>query len=178
MFLWVQLVSFFSAYHVYRTILKKLGYTSATLVSLGNQAPRVLPDNFLGNVSSIPTGYLWKAFGLAAGMFVWLLGFWFFALTTVSILFGIRKMHFTLQWWAFVFPNAGLTLAALQIGNVMASDGIKGVTSGMTILLVIMWFFVAIMNIRAVWKRQILWPGTDVGIDDGIEHPREEMKHD
>lgn len=156
------------------------GYTSATLVSLGNQAPNILPDNFLGNKSSIATGYLWKTFGLAAGLFVWLLGFWFFALTTVSILFGIRRMHFTLQWWAFVFPNAGLTLAAIQIGNVMESDGIKGVTSGMTILLVVMWFFVASMNIKAVWKREVLWPGTDMGINDagGNEQPREEMKHD
>lgn len=128
----------------------------------------MLPDNFLGNDSSIPTGYLWKAFGLASGLFIWLLGFWFFALTTVSILFGLRNMHFTIQWWAFVFPNAGLTLAAIHIGNVMGSDGIKGVTSGMTILLVIMWLFTAVMNIRAVWKRQILWPGMDLGIDDNI----------
>ncbi|QDS71898.1 hypothetical protein FKW77_000234 [Venturia effusa] len=154
------------------------GYTSATLVSLGNRALDVLPSNFLGNDSGIATGYLWKAFGLAAGIFVWLLGFWFFALTTVSILFGARKMHFTLQWWAFIFPNAGLTLAAIQIGNVMGSDGIKGVTSGMTILLVIMWIFVAGMNVAAVWKKKILSPGTDVGIENGDEQPREEMKHD
>lgn len=165
--------------HVFGAILTKLGYTSATLVSLGNQAPNVLPTNFLGNSSDIPTGYLWKAFGLAAGMFVWLLGFWFFALTTVCILYGIPRMNFTLQWWAFVFPNAGLTLAAIQIENVMGSDGIKGVTSGMTIVLVIAWLFVAVMNIKAVWERKILWPGTDVGVvDEGMEHPREEMKHD
>lgn len=87
-------------------------------------------------------------------------------------------MHFTLQWWAFVFPNAGITLAAIQIGKVVESDGIKGVTSGMTILLVAMWIFVAGMNIKAIWKKEILSTGTDVGIEDGDGQPREEMKHD
>lgn len=169
----------FLCLYLSQIVADRSGYTSATLVSLGNQAPNVLPNNFLGNTSEIATGYLWKAFGLAAGMFVWLLGFWFFALTTVLILFGVRKMRFTPQWWAFVFPNAGLTLAAIQIGNVMGSDGIKGVTSGMTILLVIMWFFVAGMNLKDIWKKEILWHGTDVGIEDGGEQPREEeMKHD
>ncbi|KAE9966335.1 hypothetical protein BLS_007063 [Venturia inaequalis] len=153
-------------------------YTSATLVSLGNQAPNVIPNNFLGTPPEVATGYFWKAFGLAAGIFVWLLGFWFFALTTLSILFGVQKMHFTLQWWAFIFPNAGLTLAAIQIGNTVGSDGVKGVTSGATILLIIMWVFVAGMNIKAIWKKEILAPGTDVGIEDGDEQPREEMKHD
>ena len=152
-------------------------YTASTLVVLASQAPHVIPEHFLG-ITSIPVGDVWKAFGVPCGIFLWLLGFWFFALTTVSVLSGVRRMHFTLSWWAFIFPNAGLTLAAIQIGDVLESDGIKGVTSAMTILLVIMWLFVAGMHIRAVWQRQILWPGMDEDEEDVEGHGDGEGKDD
>jgi tellurite resistance protein TehA-like permease len=138
--------------------------TLQTLV-LGTQASKIFPPTFL-RITSVSTGDLWKAFGVPASIFVWLLGLWFFALSSVSILSGIRKLPFTLHWWAFIFPNAGLKIAAIQIGNVLGSNGIKGDTSGMTILLVIMWLYVAAMNVWAVWKRQILWPGKDEGMED------------
>lgn len=76
---------------------------------------------------------------------------------------------FTLNWWAFIFPNAGLTLATIQIANAVDSPGIKGVTSGMTIILVILWLIVAVGHIRAVWRQDILWPGKDEDKDiEGI----------
>lgn len=75
-------------------------------------------------------------------------------------------MHFTLNWWAFIFPNVGLTIALIQIANVLNSDGIKGVCSAMTIILVGMWIFVALMHIRAVLRREVLWPGMDEDMED------------
>ena len=69
--------------------------------------------------------------------------------------------RFTLNWWAFVFPNAGLTLAVIQIGNALESDSLKNLTSAMTILLVLLWIVVAVFHIRAVWRRDILWTGKD-----------------
>ncbi|KAL2353520.1 voltage-dependent anion channel [Cryomyces antarcticus] len=144
-------------------------YTSNTLVALGMQAPRVLPPAFLG-ITSVPTGDLWKAFGVASGMFLWLLGFWFFALSTVAVLSGFRKMHFTLNYWAFIYPFAALTIAAIQIGNALNSDGIRGVTSGMTVLLVATWLVVAASNIRAVWLGHVLWPGMDEDMEDVEGH--------
>ena len=70
-------------------------------------------------------------------------------------------MSFTLNWWAFVFPNAGLTLAGIQMGKVFSSPGINGICSALTILLVIMWLFTAVFHIRAVVLGNILWPGKD-----------------
>ncbi|KAJ9658047.1 hypothetical protein H2201_007942 [Coniosporium apollinis] len=140
-------------------------YTSITLVSLGSQAQKVLPDDFL-SITSVPTGDLWKAFGVPAGIFLWLIGFWFFALSTVSVFFGIRKIYFTLNWWAFVFPNVGLVIAAIQIGNVLKSKSIGWVCSGATIVLVIVWLVVAVANVRAVWKGQVCWPGKDEDMED------------
>ncbi|ETS74910.1 hypothetical protein PFICI_13394 [Pestalotiopsis fici W106-1] len=140
------------------------GYTSSTLAALGMQAPRVIPADYLG--LSVPTGELWKAMAVPAAMFVWLVGFWFFALAVVSCLRGARRMYFTLSWWAFVFPNAGLTLGAIMIANAINSPGIKWLCSAVSALIVAVWLGVAAMNIRAVWKRQVLWPGADEDMED------------
>jgi tellurite resistance protein TehA-like permease len=70
-------------------------------------------------------------------------------------------MTFTLNWWAFIFPNAGLTLAAIQAGSVLHSEAINGVCSALTILLVLAWLCVALCCVRALWTGQVLWPGKD-----------------
>lgn len=142
------------------------GYTSAAFVSLGVQAQKILPDDFMGTSPTAATGDVLKILGVTAGIFLWLLAFWFFALTVWAILLGVREMSFTMTWWAFIFPNGGLTLSAIQIGNALDSDRIRWVTSAMTILLVVLWLFVAVMCIRALWQRKVMWPG----MDDDKEH--------
>ena len=141
------------------------GYTSAALVALGNQAPNVVPQDFL-SLPNFDVGAAIKVMCVMSGIFIWLLAFWFFALSLVAVLTGVRRMSFTLNWWAFIFPNAGMTLAAIQIGNVLNSTGIKAVTSGMTVLLVLAWLFTAVSHVTAVFRKQILWEGKDE--DDGM----------
>ena len=143
-----------------------VGYTSAGLASLGMQAPSVIPANFLG-VSSINVGEFIKILGVMSGIFLFLVSFWFFCLSTTSVLEGVRRMHFTLTWWAFIFPNAGMTLALIQIGKALDNRPIKIVTSVMTVALVVMWFIVAPAHVYAVKKKLILWEGKDE--DDGMD---------
>jgi len=109
-----------------------------------------------------------------AGLFLWLVAFWFFALSTVSVLFGIRQMKFDLSWWAFIFPNVGLTIAAIHIGKALGSKAIGWVCSAATIVIVIVWCVVVVMNAYAVWKREILWPGMDEDMEDIEGHPAED----
>lgn len=87
-------------------------------------------------------------------------------------------MHFTLNWWAIIFPNAGLTIALIQIANVLESDAIKAVCSALSIVLVALWIFVATMNARAVWRGDVLWPGMDEDMEDisGHGHDEEEVE--
>jgi tellurite resistance protein TehA-like permease len=151
-------------------------YTANTLVALGMYAPKHVPDNLLG-ITSMPVGDIFKALGVATGIFLWLVAFWFSALATVSVLVSARESHFTLNYWGFVFPNAGLVIALIQISNALGSDGMKGVCSGATIVLVILWFFVSISNVCAVLQGQILWPGKDEDMEDVSGHghdPEEE----
>ena len=85
-------------------------------------------------------------------MFLWLLAFWFFGLTTVAILQGYRMMSFNLTWWGFIFPNAGFTLATIEIGKILGSPVIQWVTSVMTAILFLGWFVLAILEVKAVWQ--------------------------
>jgi tellurite resistance protein TehA-like permease len=135
-------------------------YTSLALITLGSRAQKALPPDFLG-ITSVPVGDLLKVLGVFSGIFIWLLGFWFSMLSSLAVVAGLKRFSFDLTWWAFIFPNAGLTLAAIQIGEALHSPGINDVTSAMTIVLVILWLVVAGANIKAFWEKKILMPGKD-----------------
>lgn len=141
------------------------GYTSTGLIALGRQAPSVMPSAFLG-VETIPVGDVVKIFFIMVGMSLWLVSFWFFALSMLAISTDIRRMHFTLNWWAFVFPNAGMCLATIELGQALDSSALKGVACAMAVLLVFAWLVIMVLNIMAVRKRNLLWEGMDE--DQGV----------
>lgn len=156
-----------------------------TLVERGLPPPHVRPAMFIpvgsaaytvvaliGQARAIPTSYGYFAkhpsaaetlqvVALFVGIFLWLFSFWLFALAVLGCVWGIPKMGFALPWWAFVFPNVGFTLATVHIGNELESEGILWVGSVMTVLLVAIWLFTAMMCIRAVILGQIVFPGKD-----------------
>ncbi|KAK5168072.1 uncharacterized protein LTR77_006640 [Saxophila tyrrhenica] len=102
-----------------------------------------------------------QAMALFAGIFLWVLAFWFFCITTISVMMGIREMSFHLIWWGLVFPNVGFTIATIKIGQQLESEGILWVASIMSILLVAMWIFVLGCHIRALVRKDIMMPGKD-----------------
>ena len=134
-------------------------------MSLGTQAPKILPQGFLSTTTNV--GETIKIFGILSGIFLWAVAFWFFCLTTVAVLQGVKQMKYTTSWWAFIFPNAGMMIALIQIGNALNNSGVKGVTSAMSIILVLLWLFVAVACIIAIVRKQVLWEGMDedVGMD-------------
>ena len=146
------------------------GYTALALLTLGSRCPRILPRNFLGASAGVPAGEVLRILGTISGIFLWLLAFWYFCLSTLAVLKGVRKMRFSLQWWGFVFPNVGMLLAAIQIGNVLNSPGIKWVTCVAVAISVIMWVWVGVLHIKAVWQRQIAWDEKDE--DQGMQAAR------
>lgn len=152
----------FSSFHFryLPTANTQKGYTAAGLISLATQAPSVVPSDKWTTLT-LPDGDLLKGLGIISGLFIILFSFWFFCISTIAVIAGIRRMSFTLNWWAFIFPNAGLTLAAIQAGKALNSPGINGICSALTIGLVIMWFVTSFMCVRAVWRGDLLWPGKD-----------------
>jgi tellurite resistance protein TehA-like permease len=106
---------------------------------------------------------IFRIVALSGAIFLWATAFWFFCIALVSVLYGVftQGITFHLVWWAFVIPNVGFTVATINIGQALMSKGILWIASVMTILLVAIWLFVGMAHIRAVWKKQILWPGKD-----------------
>lgn len=155
------------------------------LMQFGLPAPNLRPGMFIavgppsfaglaliGLSNSLPKGYGYFAthpmaievlpiLALWFAIFLWTLGFWFFCISVISVLTGVRKMTFHLVWWALVFPNVGFTIATIDIGKQLGSEGILWVGSAMTILLVAMWIFVFVAHVRAVLTKQIMMPGKD-----------------
>ncbi|KAK5943136.1 hypothetical protein PMZ80_004142 [Knufia obscura] len=144
-------------------------YTANAMIILGSQAQGILPPGFLG-ITIIPVGDIWKAMGVAVGIFLWLLAFWFFALSTVGNIHGYKHAHFTLSWWAIIFPNVGLTISLIHIGNVLKSGATRAVCSAMTILLCAAWLWIAALTIKAVWQGHVLWPHKDEDMEDTEGH--------
>jgi len=148
------------------------GYTTAGLISLGSLAPKIVPAHAF-NIKTIPAGEFAEVIGIISGTFVILFAVWFCCISSIAVIMGIRRMTFTLNWWALIFPNAGLTLGAIQLGKAYSSPGINGVCSALTIILVIFWLFTAVAHIKAVWEGTILWPGKD---EDSSTSPSEKHR--
>lgn len=106
-----------------------------------------------------------KVLAISAGAFLWALSFWFFCIAVLSVVRSPPKA-FHLNWWAMVFPNTGFTLATIKLGTSFKSNGVCGVAAGMSILIICMWFFVAINNVIAVCRKQIMWPGKDEDVNE------------
>jgi C4-dicarboxylate transporter/malic acid transport protein len=114
---------------------------------------------------------VFRIMALATAIFLWSLALWFFAISVISTLQVARdeEMYFHLSWWAMVFPNVGFAIALIDIGEALSSEGILWVGSVMTCLLVAAWLSIMFLHARAVWKRQILWPGRDEDKDEPPE---------
>lgn len=131
-------------------------------MSLGAQSTSVVsPGTF--QTTSADAGEVCRIVGVLAGCFILLFSFWFFCISTVAVCKGIyeRQMSFTLNWWAFVFPNGGLTLAIIQFADAFNSPVTEGIASAFTIALVIMWLVCAVANVWALWQGTVMWPGKD-----------------
>ncbi|GKU07815.1 malic acid transport protein [Fusarium langsethiae] len=152
-------------------------FTCAGLISLGTQAKSSLPDDFLGSLS-FPIGELWYGISVAVGLFIWLVAIWFSALSALSVLRGVRKMEFSLTWWALIFPNVGLALATINVGKNLNSHGIQVFASALTVLLVALWFVCAAAHIRAIIRRDLLAVGKDMDVEHvNKQHDRKQEKH-
>ncbi|KAI4169561.1 MAG: hypothetical protein LQ346_008956 [Caloplaca aetnensis] len=129
-------------------------YTVTAIVSLGASASKGLPDPFLGEAPKAAAATI-HVVAVVAGTFLWLFAFWFFALTTVAVVLGSRKLTPNYTWWSFIFPNAGLTLATIQMGKAYDSPAINYLCSVMTAALFLGWLFVSASLLNAVRKGRL-----------------------
>ncbi|KAL8996744.1 MAG: hypothetical protein Q9169_003815 [Polycauliona sp. 2 TL-2023] len=129
-------------------------YTIVGLMSLGSTASKGLPDPFLGESPQAAAKTLYIV-AIVAGTFLWLFAFWFFALTTLAVVIGSKKLTPNYTWWSFIFPNAGLTLATIQMGKAYDSSAINYICSVMTAALFVGWLFVGISLVNAARRGRL-----------------------
>ncbi|GAB1318240.1 Voltage-dependent anion channel-domain-containing protein [Madurella fahalii] len=148
-------------------------FTCSALAAMAAEVPRVFAE--LGRDAEMEHGMVMglkgeelqalangvRLLAIFAAMFLWGLSFWFFASATAAVAVGMPDRKFHLSWWSFVFPNVGFTLASMRMGTALGSEGLLWFSTVMTVLLFLGWVFVAFRCIRAVYKREIVWPGHD-----------------
>lgn len=121
-------------------------FTALALLTMSNSIPRSNPyfqaNPFAANIL--------KQMSLAFSIFLWVFAFWLFVIAFFRILLGIKKMSFHLSWYAAIFPNVGLVIATIRIGEGLQSSAIKWVGSAGTIYMAMVFVFITFMHIRAV----------------------------
>lgn len=134
-----------------------VGPPSFTCLALIGMA-KGLPDDF-------DNGRIIEVLAITAGAFLWALSLWFFCIAAIAV---IREppTAFHLSWWAMVFPNTGFTIATIKLSEAFDSDGVRGVGSAMSICIVCMFIFVFVSHVRAVWRKDIVYPGKDEDVSE------------
>lgn len=143
-------------------------FTCAALVSMADDVPRIFAAQvpvIEGMVSPSVLADGVRLASLYCSLFLWGLSFWFFTSALMAVVAGMPDRKFHLSWWSFVFPNAGFTISTIRVAGAVGSEGLLWFSTVMTIVLVVVWLFIAWRCAYAVVQREIVWPGHDEDSD-------------
>ena len=128
-------------------------FTALAVIGMANALPpelNLLPPEIA--VAPLFTVAAIRIMSVIVATSLWILAWWFWSIATVAI-FLKRPKLFHLGFWAIVFPNSGFAIATIQIGNALNNEALRWLGNGMTIAIVIAYFVVLYMNIRAFLVR-------------------------
>ncbi|KAF6221925.1 hypothetical protein HO133_001893 [Letharia lupina] len=143
------------------------GFTVAGVIGMAEGAQRALPPDFMGNTPM--SAMILKVISAWMSLWIWGLAFWFFFISAGAhwSCVGPHKMVFTMTWYSYVFPNTALVTSTFAIGKAFNSRAIQIIGCVMTAILILTWFFVVGMMVRAIMLKQILWPQKGEDKDEG-----------
>lgn len=75
---------------------------------------------------------------------------------------------FDMTWFSFVFPNTALVTATLAVGKSLEASAIQIFGTVLAGILVLVWIFVCVMMVRALWRGRLLWPGEIDGAEASL----------
>ena len=158
-------------------------FTVSGMINMAASAKKAIPADFMGNgpltaqiikvVADWAALWLW---GLVAGyagenymLTTYSLALWFFFVSACANGLAVRhhKLPFAMPWFSFVFPNTALCSATFAIGKAFDNHAIKVVGCVMTCFLILMWIFVMGSMIKAIIKKEIMWPQKGEDRDEG-----------
>ncbi|KAL9118266.1 MAG: hypothetical protein Q9187_005190 [Circinaria calcarea] len=128
------------------------------MVNIAANAGRALPASFMGNGPL--AGMIIRVVADWAALWLWGLAIWFFIVSVGAHVscFGHGGPQFAMTWFSFVFPNTALATSTFAIGNAFDSLVIKIIGCVFCCVLIVVYLLVVGMMIRAIIKKQILWP--------------------
>ena len=143
------------------------GFTVAGVIGMAEGAQRALPPEFMGNTAM--SAMILKVICAWMSLWIWGLALWFFLVSVGAhwSCVGPNKMVFSMTWYSYVFPNTALVTSTLAIGKAFESKSIQIIGCVLTPILILTWFFVVGMMVRAVMLKQILWPQKGEDKDEG-----------
>ncbi|KAK9779547.1 putative Malic acid transport protein [Seiridium cardinale] len=142
-------------------------FTSLAIIGMASAFPETY--EYFGNAEV--TLQIIETMATMTAVFIWSLSFWFWAIATIACLSVWKEIKFRLNWWAFVFPNVGFTIATLTIGKKFESPGVEWVGTIMTILIVALYLFILIHHVRAFIRKDIVYEGKDEDVYvDEVQH--------
>lgn len=145
-----------------------VGPPAFTALALIGMAQDVVTTKIFDGYTTLPgindmtlvTDFL-QILALLIPIFLWVLAFWFFSIAVVAGLEAAGRNDFHLNWYAYVFPNVGFTIATIKIGERLNAPAIQLVGTGMAAVLFFFLFFIYGCHIRALVQHKICWPGKD-----------------
>lgn len=157
------------------------GFTSAGVIGMARTLPHAVDANFMGPGMGAMSAKISVVMANWWGIWLWALAIWWFLVSCGAHFNSAARgrLTFSMTWYSFIFPNTALTTSTFAVSTALHGDladerrvshtarpfQVLGVV--MTVGLVLMWFFVFGMMIRAVVLRQILWPQMQEDRDEG-----------
>ncbi|KAL9025454.1 MAG: hypothetical protein Q9196_005726 [Gyalolechia fulgens] len=144
------------------------GFTVTGVIGMAESLSRNVDKDFMGDGQM--ASMILRVMANWMCLWIWGLAFWFF-LVSVGAHWSCARAEggftFGMTWFSFIFPNTALITATFAVGKAFQSRGIQITGCVMTVFLLIAWFIVVGMMIRAIKLKQILWPQTGEDKDEG-----------
>ncbi|EME41476.1 hypothetical protein DOTSEDRAFT_135232 [Dothistroma septosporum NZE10] len=136
------------------------GFTISGVVSMGHLLPSVATKDFLLEGNGELAAQVSQIASIWFGLWLWGLAFWFFIISVGAHYSCVRKgrMTFAMTFYSYVFPQTALTTATFAIAKALNNRPIAIVGCVMTCLVIVVWFGVFSLMVRAVVVKDILWP--------------------
>jgi len=156
-------------------------FTSVGVIGMARSLPGAVPNDFMGPGFGNFAAQVSVVMANWWGIWLWGLAVWWFLVAFGAHFNSARRgrMTFSMTWYSFIFPNTALTTSTFAVSTALHGDLANAPLTPhwerpfqclgivMTVALIMMWFFVFAMMIRAVWLRQILWPQMQEDRDEG-----------
>lgn len=136
------------------------GFTISGVVSMGLLLPSVVTKDFLLKGNGELAAQVSQIASIWFGLWLWGLALWFFIISVGAHYSCVRKgrMTFAMTFYSYVFPQTALTTATFAIAEALDNKPIAILGCVMTCLVIVVWFAVFILMVRAVIEKDILWP--------------------